>query len=35
MKGISENIIKVTGNPIVDILEEFKDLFSSREEYLG
>ena len=34
-EGISENIIKVTGNPIVDILEEFKDLFSSGEEYLG
>ena len=33
-EGISENIIKVTGNPIVDILEEFKDLFSSGEEYL-
>ena len=23
-EGISENIIKVTGNPIVDILKEFK-----------
>ena len=33
-EGISENIIKVTGNPIVDILEEFKDLFSSGEDYL-
>ena len=34
IEGISENIIKVTGNPIVDILEEFKDLFSSGEEHL-
>ena len=33
-EGISKNIIKVTGNPIVDILEEFKDLFSSGWEYL-
>ena len=33
-EGISENIIKVTGNPIVDILEEFSELFSSGEEYL-
>ena len=33
-EGISENIIKVTGNPIVDILEEFRDLFSSGEKYL-
>jgi UDP-N-acetylglucosamine 2-epimerase (non-hydrolysing) len=33
-EGISKNIIKVTGNPIVDILEEFKDFFSSGWEYL-
>ncbi len=33
-EGISKNIIKVTGNPIVDILEEFKDIFSSGWEYL-
>ena len=33
-EGISENIIKVTGNPIVDILEEFRDLFTSGEKYL-
>tara|TARA_S200000501_G_scaffold376290_1_gene430779 strand:- start:2 stop:1159 length:1158 start_codon:yes stop_codon:yes gene_type:complete len=34
-EGISESIIKVTGNPIVDILEDFKDLFSTGEQYLN
>jgi hypothetical protein len=32
MRGISDSIIKVTGNPIVDILDEFKDLFDSGSE---
>ena len=33
-EGISENIIKVTGNPIVDILNEYKELFESGKDYL-
>ena len=34
-EGISDSIIKVTGNPIVDILDEFKDLFDSGVDYLN
>ena len=33
-EGISENIIKVTGNPIVDIINENKQLFESGASYL-
>ena len=33
-EGISDSIIKVTGNPIVDILDEFKDLFDSGVNFL-
>ena len=33
-EGISDSIIKVTGNPIVDILEEFKEVFSTGEKFL-
>ena len=34
-EGISDSIIKVTGNPIVDILKEFKDLFDTGVDYLN
>ena len=33
-EGISENIIKVTGNPIVDIINENKQFFESGASYL-
>ena len=33
-EGISESIIKITGNPIVDILNEYKELFESGKDYL-
>ena len=33
-EGISENIIKVTGNPIVDIINENKQFFESGSSYL-
>ena len=33
-EGISENIIKVTGNPIVDIINENSKIFDSGVEYL-
>ena len=33
-EGISENIIKVTGNPIVDIINENKQFFESGGSYL-
>jgi UDP-N-acetylglucosamine 2-epimerase (non-hydrolysing) len=33
-EGISENIIKVTGNPIVDIINENIDYFESGSDYL-
>tara|TARA_Y100000591_G_scaffold175937_1_gene151973 strand:+ start:336 stop:1493 length:1158 start_codon:yes stop_codon:yes gene_type:complete len=33
-EGISDSIIKVTGNPIVDILDEFKDLFDTGVNFL-
>ncbi len=33
-EGISENIIKVTGNPIVDIINENKQFFESGANYL-
>ena len=33
-EGISENIIKVTGNPIVDIINENIDYFDSGSDYL-
>ena len=33
-EGISDSIIKVTGNPIVDILDEFKDLFDTGFNFL-
>ena len=33
-EGISDGIIKVTGNPIVDILDEFKDLFDTGVNFL-
>ena len=33
-EGISENIIKVTGNPIVDIINENLKLFESSAQYL-
>ena len=34
-EGISENVIKVTGNPIVDIINENSLLFESGEQYLN
>ena len=34
-EGISENIIKVTGNPIVDIINENKQFFESGASYLN
>ena len=33
-EGISENVIKVTGNPIVDIINENSKLFESGSKYL-
>ena len=33
-EGISDSIIKITGNPIVDILNEYKELFESGKDYL-
>ena len=33
-EGISENVIKVTGNPIVDIINENSELFESGSKYL-
>jgi len=33
-EGISENIIKVTGNPIVDIINDNQNIFDSGGEYL-
>ena len=33
-EGISENVIKVTGNPIVDIINENHNLFDTGGEYL-
>ena len=33
-EGISENVIKVTGNPIVDIINEHSQLFESGSKYL-
>jgi len=33
-EGISENVIKVTGNPIVDIINENSQLFESGAQYL-
>ncbi len=33
-EGISENVIKVTGNPIVDIINENSKLFESGSQYL-
>ena len=33
-EGISENVIKVTGNPIVDIINENLQLFESSAQYL-
>ncbi|MDC3122316.1 UDP-N-acetylglucosamine 2-epimerase (non-hydrolyzing) [Acidimicrobiaceae bacterium] len=33
-EGISEDIIKVTGNPIVDIIEEYQSIFDSGYETL-
>ncbi len=33
-EGISENVIKVTGNPIVDIIKEHSKLFESGSKYL-
>ena len=34
-EGISEQIIKVTGNPIVDIINENKNLFESGDQFLS
>ena len=34
-EGISDEIIKVTGNPIVDIIRENKNLFQNGEKYLS
>jgi UDP-N-acetylglucosamine 2-epimerase (non-hydrolysing) len=34
-EGISEQIIKVTGNPIVDIIDENKNLFESGDQFLS
>ena len=34
-EGISKNVIKVTGNPIVDIINENSLLFESGEQYLN
>ena len=34
-EGISENVIKVTGNPIVDIINENLQLFESSAQYLS
>jgi UDP-N-acetylglucosamine 2-epimerase len=34
-EGISEKIIKVTGNPIVDIINENKNLFESGDQFLS
>jgi UDP-N-acetylglucosamine 2-epimerase (non-hydrolysing) len=34
-EGISEQVIKVTGNPIVDIINENKNLFESGDKFLS
>ena len=34
-EGISEHVIKVTGNPIVDIINENKQLFESGDKFLS